>query len=91
MKLALIVKNSLNGEADQVAVPVRRTFYAMANELDEQSGQWDDRLAELSAKIDHAVAELSEEVDSVRRLLIGLTSTVIVGVIVGIVNVLLRV
>jgi hypothetical protein len=89
MKLALVVRNALNGDSDEVPSAVRRTVYAMANELDEQSEQWDDKLEAMSQKIDSVVTDLRSDVTSVRRLLIGLTSTVIAGIVVGIVNVLL--
>lgn len=87
MKLVTVVKNALNGDIDTVDVAIRRTLFAIANELDEQSDQWDARLLMLSTEIAGGVSSVREEVRSVRRLLVGLTSTVIAGIIVGIVNV----
>lgn len=77
----------MNGDTDSVSPAVRRTLYAMANELDEQQEQWDRRILDVDAHIDHSTAVLEREVLSVRRLLITLTSTVIAGIIVGVVNI----
>ena len=89
--MSLVVKNALNGDTNEVDPAVRRTLYAIANEMDEQADQWDERIDMLSHKIDDAVVEFKSDVKSVRRLLIGLTSTVIGGIVIGIVNVIVNV
>jgi len=71
MKMHQIVKTSLNGDADQVDPAVRRTLYAISDEMDD----WR--------------TEMLKEVQSVRKLLIGLTGTVVTGLVLGIAQVLL--
>jgi hypothetical protein len=88
--LVSIVKNSLNGDAATTDPAVRRTLYAVAQELDEQSAHWDKRINDVARQIDANTATLSEEVGSVRRLLISLTGTVIAGIIVAIVSLATR-
>lgn len=89
MKLALIVKNSLNGDVEQVPNAVKRTFYALANELDEQAEDWDARIADLRGHLDERCDQLSGEVKGIRRVLILGTSAIITGIVVGIANVIL--
>jgi hypothetical protein len=89
VKLTLIVRNALNGDADTVDPAVRRTLYAIANEHDEQALEWDNRVAQLTAHIDEQTAKLEKDVAAVRRLLMTLTGTVVTGIIVGVVNILI--
>lgn len=88
--MALIVKNSLNGDSETVTPAVRRTLYAMANEIDEQSAEWDARVADVTSHIDQATTRLEKDVMSVRRLLVTLTGTVVTGIIIGVVNVIVQ-
>ena len=104
MKLTRIVEVALNGDADKVEPAVRRAFYAMTAELDEQSRDWDGRINGLSAKMDSAVEDIKvsireefkhemgrqgEEVKAVKRLLLGLTGTAVVGILTGVANILI--
>lgn len=91
MKLSVVLINALNGDIDKVDPAVRRALVAIAQEHDEQADQWDVRIDGLETKIDGAVEEFKDEVKGVRRLLIGLTSTVIGGILVGIINVIVNV
>jgi hypothetical protein len=70
-KLARLIQVSLNGDADSVDPAVRRSLYALGDELDNRH------------------IEILEEVRKSRRLLIGLTSTTIGAIVVGVVNALL--
>lgn len=90
VKLTLIVRNALNGDADTVDPAVRRTLYAIANEHDEQALEWDKRVENLTSHIDQATITLERDVASVRKLLVTLTGTVVTGIIVGVVNVLIQ-
>lgn len=90
VKLTLIVKNALNGDSETVDPAVRRTLYAIANEHDEQALDWDIRIGQVTQHIDDSTIRLEKDVGSVRKLLVTLTGTVVVGIIVGVVNVLLQ-
>ena len=90
MKLALIVRNALNGDAEKVDPAVRRTLYAIANEHDEQALEWDERVNVVTTHIDNAVIALERDVAAVRKLLVTLTGTVVTGIVVGVVNVLIQ-
>jgi hypothetical protein len=70
-KLARLIQVSLNGDADSVDPAVRRSLYALGDELDNRH------------------VEILEEVRKSRRLLIGLTTTTIGAIVVGVVNALL--
>ena len=70
-KLARLIDVSLNGEADQVDPAIRRTLYALGDELENRH------------------EEVIGEIRGVRKLLIGLTTTTIGMILVGIVNALL--
>ena len=104
MKLTRIVEVALNGDADQVDPAVRRAFYSMSAELDEQSRDWDLRIIDLGIKMDAAVEEIkvgirdefkkemdrqADEVKGVKRLLLGLTGTAVVGILTGVANLLI--
>jgi hypothetical protein len=89
VKLALIVKNSLNGDIEEVSNAVRRTFYALANEMDEQAEDWDVRIADMRSHLDERCDQISSEVRGIRRVLILGTSAIITGIVVGIANVIL--
>lgn len=91
MRLSQVVVTSLNGDIEEVDPAVRRTLVAIASEIDEQADGWELLIHSLDTKIDTAVDAFKDEVKSVRRLLVGLTSTVIGGVIVGILNVIVNV
>ena len=71
MKMHQIVTTSLNGDANDVDPAVRRTMYAMSDELDD----WR--------------ADMLDEVRGVKRLLMGLTGTVVTGLLLGVAQVLL--
>lgn len=96
MKLTRIVEVALNGDAMDVDPAVRRALYALTNELDEQSVDWDRRINGLSNKIDNGFVELGQElrkevaseVRSTRRLLITLTGTFVTTIAVGLANIL---
>jgi len=90
VKLTLIVRNALNGDADKVDPAVRRALYAIANEHDEQALEWDVRVATVNQHIDNTGLRLERDVASVRKLLVTLTGTVVCGIIVGVVNVLIQ-
>lgn len=70
-KLARLIEVSLNGEADGVDPAVRRTLYALGDELENRH------------------EETIREIRGVRKLLLGLTTTTIGMILIGVVNVLL--
>lgn len=70
-KLARLIEVALNGEAEMVDPAVRRTLYALGDELENRH------------------EEILDEVRGVRKLLIGLTTTTIGMLLVGVVNILL--
>lgn len=100
MKLSVVVKNALNGDIERVDPAVRRALIAMATEADEQAVNWDTRINGLAEDIKGAVEEVKVEVVGVksevkgdvqglRRMLVGLTTSVIAGIIIGIVNIVI--
>lgn len=70
-KLARLIQVSLNGDADTVDPAIRRSLFALGDELDNRH------------------IEILDEVRKSRRLLIGLTTTTIGAIVVGVVNALL--
>jgi len=104
VKLTRVVEVALNGDADRVEPAVRRALYSMTAELDEQSRDWDARIIDLGIKMDAAVEEIkvgirdefkkemdrqADEVKGVKRLLLGLTGTAVVGILTGVANLLI--
>ena len=82
MKMLRVVEVALNGDAQNVDPAVRRTLYALANEHD-------DRDAEIEKAIEELGERFAEEVKGVKRLLLGLTGTVVSGIMVAVANILL--
>lgn len=70
-KLERLIDVSLNGEAQDVDPAVRRTLYALGDELENRH------------------EEVMSEIRGVRKLLIGLTTTTIGMILVGVVNAIL--
>lgn len=93
MKLSRALEIALNGDAPNVDPAVRRALTSLAQQLDEYHIAIEDKLTEfkeeLTADLGTAIERQEQEVKGVRRLLIGLTSSFIGAMLVGIANVLI--
>lgn len=83
MKLSRVVEVSLNGDAPTVDPAVRRTLYSVADAVDESTRQTREDMNE-------ALLAVRSDYKQMRRLLIGTTTTVLGGVLVGIANILIQ-
>ena len=91
MKVSRVVEVALNGDAPQVDPAVRRTLYSMADALDQQNIDNQNNLKDEVEKLNVKISSLDTGVKSLRRLLIGTTSTVLGGVVIGIINILITI
>ena len=100
MNLAKVVELALNGDAPNVDPAVRRALYSLAAQIDEQQRLEQARHDELRETIRQETAEIKEdisgelsqnrsEVEKVRRLLLGLTTSFIGAMLIGVSNILI--
>ena len=82
MKLSRVVEVALNGDAPNVDPAVRRTLYSVADAVDDSH-----RI--IREDMNEAIQVVRSDYKSMRRLLVGTATTVIAGVLVGVVNILI--
>ena len=88
MKMARVVEVALNGDAEIIEKPVRRALVSLADAIDESNEQAKE---DLEIEVDKIIVTLDgaiAKVESVRRLLITTSSTVLVSLVLAVISIL---